>query len=194
MTEPDRSIEPTDQSSVRLDRFSAAGFDRGASRLTEALWMGMGTPILRSFMPGSRWRTWLLRSFGAQIGRGTVWKSGVRIKFPWRLVVGDHCWVGEDVWIDNLARVTLADHVCISQGAYLCTGNHDWSRESFDLIAQGINLGEGCWIGAKSVVAPDTQIEEGAVLTAGSVAIGHLKGFTIYQGNKAVPIGKRRVS
>lgn len=144
-------------------------------------------------MPGSRWRAQLLRFFGARIGRGTVWKPGVRVKFPWRLVVGDHCWLGEDVWIDNLAQVKLANHVCVSQGAYLCTGNHDWSRESFDLVAQGINLDEGCWIGAKAVVAPDTHIEEGAVLTAGSVAIGNLERFTIYRGNKAVPVGQRQV-
>lgn len=194
MSEPDVPPGGAETARVRLDRFSAEGFDRGASRLMEALWVGVGGPILRCFVPGSGWRVRLLRLFCARIGKGTVWKPGVRVKFPWRLSVGDHCWLGEDVWIDNLAQISLADHVCVSQGAYLCTGNHDWSIESFDLIVEGITLETGVWIGAKTIIGPGTHFEEGAVLTAGSVAVGHKKRYTIYGGNTAVPIAQRQVS
>lgn len=191
MSEP---VNHSSHSTVRLDRFAGTGFDRGASRLKEALWLGIGALVLRSFVPGSSWRARLLRIFGATVGHGTVWKPGVRVKFPWRLTIGDHCWIGEEAWIDNLGRVTLADHVCISQGAYLCTGNHDWSRETFDLIVQGITVENGAWIGAKSIVGPGTRIQEGAVLTAGSVANGTLDRYMIYQGNKAVAVGQRRIA
>jgi putative colanic acid biosynthesis acetyltransferase WcaF len=179
---------------MRLDQFQTNDFDRGAPRSVEALWMAANRLMLSSWLPGSGWRVRLLRVFGAQVGRSVVIKPGVRVKFPWRLVVGDHSWIGEDVWIDNLAQVTVADHVCISQGAYFCTGNHDWSRETFDLVVQEITVETGAWVGAKSVVGPGAKIQKGAVLTAGSVASGTLYPYTIYQGNKAVAVGHRRVS
>jgi putative colanic acid biosynthesis acetyltransferase WcaF len=188
MTEPTLQRH-TEQ--VRLDKFSATGFDRGASRLKEILWVGIGAPVLKSFVPGSCWRAILLRSFGASIGRRTVWKTGVRVKFPWRLIIGHNCWIGEEAWIDNLAQVTLEDHTCISQGAYLCTGNHDWSLETFDLVVQDIYVETGAWIGAKSIVCPGTRIQKGAIVTAGSVANGTLDCYTIYRGNRAAAIGRR---
>ena len=193
MTDLDGASAEREQGRVRLDRFSAAGFDRGASRFKEALWVGIGSPLLSSFIPGSGWRVRLLRSFGARIGIGTVWKPHVRVKFPWRLAIGDLCWVGEEVWIDNLASVTLGNHVCLSQGAYLCTGNHDWSVETFDLITQEIIIRDGSWVGAKAVVGPGTTIEEAAVLTAGSVGSGGLEARKIYRGNPAEPVGHRKI-
>jgi len=177
--------------SVRLDQFSSQGFDRGASRLREVLWITFGNPLLQCFIPGSKWRVALLRAFGATIGVATVWKPHVRVKFPWRLAVGNHSWIGEDVWIDNLAQVTIGSHVCISQGAYLCTGNHDWSHPSFDLITEPIELERGVWIGARAIVMPGTHAEEGAILTAGSAAGGRLERFKVYQGNKATVVGNR---
>ena len=92
----------------------------------------LGLPVLRcSVLPSSSLRALLLRCFRASIGEGVVIKPGVRIKYPWRLRAGNNCWLGENCWIDNLATVTLGDDVCISQGAYLCTGNHDWSDSAF---------------------------------------------------------------
>lgn len=179
---------------MKLDTFSSAGFDRGSSRTAEAAWLVLSGLLVASWLPGSGWRVRLLRAFGAQVGTGVVLKPGVRIKFPWRLRIGDHSWVGEDVWIDNLGEVTVADHVCISQGAYLCTGNHNWSRETFDLVVQSITVETGAWIGAKSIVGPGTRIQEGVVLTAGSVANGTLDCYTIYRGNKAVAVGQRRIA
>ena len=143
-------------------------------------------------LPGSGWRTLLLRFFGARIGQGVVFKSGVRVKMPWRLTIGDHCWIGEDVWIDNLAEVRLGDHVCVSQGAYFCTGSHDWAKHSFDLIVKPIVVGPRAWIAAKCVVAPGVSVGDGAVLVLGSVATQDLEPLAIYAGNPAVRIKSRR--
>ena len=100
----------------------------------------MGQPLLRSWLiPFSRVKVVVLRTFGASIGRGVRIKPGVKVKFPWRLTVGHHCWLGEDLWIDNLAEVRIGAHCCLSQGVYLCTGSHDWSRDTFDLIINTVS-------------------------------------------------------
>ena len=133
----------------------------------------------------------MLRLFGAKIGRYAVVKPGVNIKYPWRLRAGDHCWIGERVWIDNLADVEIKNHVCISQGVYLLTGNHDYKKPAFDLITDPILLEDGVWIGAKSIVCPGVCGHSHAVLCAGSVATKSLDAFGIYQGNPAVKIRDR---
>ena len=136
-------------------------------------------------MPSSVARVCLLRWFGALIGHGVVIKPSFDVKYPWRLEVGDHCWLGERVWIDNLATVTLASNVCISQGAYLCTGNHDWSDPHFGLRVDSIVLEEGSWVGAKAILAPGSRLGICSVAAAGTLISGTVPNFEIYAGNPA---------
>ena len=167
---------------VRLDQFNNADYHRGRPALVEALWLVAQALFLRSFIPGSLHRRLLLRLFGARIGTGVVIKPGVRVKFPWRLEVGAHAWIGEGVWIDNLAEVKIGAHCCLSQEAYLCTGSHDWSKTTFDLMTAPIIIGEGAWIAARAVVAPGVVVGEGAVLGLASLASKSLEAQGIYRG------------
>lgn len=180
-------------SRVRLDRYSARAFRRGRSLLSEAVWLVAQTAILTSPLPGSRLRAWLLRRFGARIGQHVTIKPGVRVKFPWRLQIGDHSWIGEGVWIDNLAEVRIGDHCCISQGVYLCTGSHDWSQPSFDLVVRPIAIESQCWLAARSVVGPGVTVQEGAVLGLGSVAAHDLQAWQVHLGSPARPVRPRVV-
>jgi putative colanic acid biosynthesis acetyltransferase WcaF len=133
----------------------------------------------------------ILKLFGSKIGKGVVIKPGVNIKYPWFLTIGDYSWIGEDVWIDNLAQVTIGLNCCISQGALLLCGNHNFRSETFDLIVKPITIEDGAWVGAKSVVCPGVTVSEDAVLAVGSVATTSLDAATIYQGNPAVSKSKR---
>lgn len=147
--------------------------------------------FIGSRIPGSAHRQLLLRLFGARIGEGVCIKPAVRVTFPWRLSIGDHSWIGEDVWIDNLEHVEIGRNCCISQGAYLCTGSHDWSRQSFDLIVRPIVIGDCAWIAAKACVAPGVSCGIGAVLSLGSVATADLAPWNIYSGTPAVAVRTR---
>lgn len=176
---------------MRLDLFDNTVFSRAKPVWVEALWLIVQCLFIRSQLPGSAHRRILLRLFGARIGKGVTIKPGVRVKFPWRLTVGDHSWIGEDAWIDNLADVTIGAHCCISQAAYLCTGNHDWKAASFNLRTAPIRICDGAWIAARSVVAPGVTVGEGSVLAIGSVATRNLHDWSINAGNPAKQIGPR---
>jgi putative colanic acid biosynthesis acetyltransferase WcaF len=179
---------------VDLGSFNNSWYSPGRSKLVQALWFFLGLPLLRSsIVPSSAFRRALLRLFGARIGHGVVIKPGVRVKYPWLLEIGDQSWIGEDVWIDNLARVEIEDNVCISQGAYLCTGNHDWADAAFGLIVRPIVLRAGSWAGAKSVLCPGVELAEGSIAAAGSVVVKSLKPWTVYAGNPAAPVRARVV-
>lgn len=179
----------TCDSAVNLSRFDNSGFMRGRSYLIEALWILVQALLVSSFLPGTSHRVLLLRAFGSTIGRGVTIKPRLRVKFPWRLRVGDHVWLGEDVWIDNLADVRIGSNVCISQGTYLCTGSHDWKSRTFDLRAEPITVGDGAWLAARTTVGPGVEIGEGAVLTLASAAYSSLAPWSIYCG---VPAALRK--
>ena len=179
---------------VQLHRYDNSWYRPGGSFAKRALWMFLGQPILgSSWLPSSGLRVRLLRSFGASVGRGVVIKAGVRVKYPWHLEVGDDCWIGEDCWIDNLTTVRLASNVCISQGAYFCTGNHDWSDPLFGLRVEPIELGEGAWAGAKSLLTPGTVLGRYAVASAGAVVRGAIPDFEVHAGNPAQFVKLRRI-
>ena len=172
---------------VDLSRFDNSAYKTGVPFVNAALWFFLGLPILQSgVLPFSGLKIWLLRLFGAEIGDGVVIKPRTRVKYPWHLRVKNNAWLGEDCWIDNLCLVEIGESACISQGAYLCTGNHDWSDPEFALRIGGISVGDMAWVGAKAIVCPGVQIEEGAVATAGSVITRRLPAWTIWSGN---PVG-----
>ncbi|MGB3651433.1 MAG: WcaF family extracellular polysaccharide biosynthesis acetyltransferase [Rivularia sp. (in: cyanobacteria)] len=178
---------------MRLDNYTLGSYTIGAPYWKQLLWYFLGSPLVESYwIPFSAIKVRILRSFGAKIATGVRIKPGVRVKFPWRLVIGDYTWIGENAWIDNVALVTIESHVCISQGVYLCTGNHDWNHPDFKLIPAPIHIKKSSWIAAKSIIGPGVIVGEGAVLTLGGVTGRSLEAMTIYSGNPAQPLKKRR--
>jgi putative colanic acid biosynthesis acetyltransferase WcaF len=164
----------------------------GAGIFKQAAWYVTNSLLFKSYiLPFSGLKILILRLYGANIGRGVVIKPGVNIKYPWKLTLGDFSWIGEKVWIDNLDQVRIGNSVTISQGSYLLTGNHDFSKTSFELITGAINIAEGGWIGAQAVVCPGVQVGTHAVLTVGSVATKNLEAYGIYQGNPAIRVKER---
>ena len=180
---------------MRLDHYTLGTYTPGAPYWKQILWYFIGDPLLRShWLPFSPLKVWILRSFGSKIGHDVRLKPGVRVKFPWRLTVGDCVWIGENAWLDNLAPITLESHVCLSQDVYLCTGNHDWNHPDFKLIPAEIYIEEGSWIAARAAIGPGVRIGTGCVLALGSVTGRALEPMTIYAGNPAQPIKKRAIA
>lgn len=175
-----------------LSSFTTDNFDKGAGFIKQTLWYFVNALFVRaSWNPFMRIKIALLKAFGAKIGKGLVIKNNVCIKFPWKLTLGENVWLGEDCWIDNLDYVTIGNNVCISQGALLLTGNHDYTLSTFDYRNAPIVVEDGAWIGAKSVVCPGVTVKSHAILTVGSVATKNMEAFSIYQGNPASVIRKR---
>jgi len=143
-------------------------------------------------VPFSALLVFILRLFGAKIGKEVRIKPGIHIKYPWKLTIGNYSWLA-DCYIENLDFVHIAENCCISQQAMLITGNHDFSKTSFDLITKPITIEEGAWIGAGAIVGPGLRVKSHSVLTAGSMATKDLEAYTINQGNPAVNIKERKI-
>jgi len=176
-----------------LRKFNNSWYKPG-SVVARVIWYCIQAAFFRSAFPFSAFKVLLLRLFGAKVGSGVVIKPHVRIKYPWRLSIGDHSWIGEDVWIDNLGKVSIGSNCCLSQGAFILCGNHDYSKQTFDLMVGDITLEEGVWLGARSIVCPGVTCRSHAVLNAGSVATKDLEAYGIYKGNPAERVKERTIS
>lgn len=173
--------------------FNKKGFDSGASGLKIFCWYFISAIFIRSgLIPVSSIIVFILRLFGAKIGKDVRIKPYIYVHYPWRLSIGDHSWLAE-CRIENLALVIIGKNVCVSQKAMLLTGNHNFSVQHFDLITKPIVLEDGVWIGANAVVCPGITAKSHAVLTVGSVATKDLEAYSIYQGNPAIKIKDRTI-
>ncbi|GAB4045204.1 WcaF family extracellular polysaccharide biosynthesis acetyltransferase [Spirosoma litoris] len=177
-----------------LSRFDNSWYDHGP-RWRVIVWFIVNAFFINTYLPipGS-FRIAILRLFGAKIGHHVMLKPAVNIKYPWLLEVGNYVWIGEQVWIDNLSKVIIGDHACLSQGAMILTGNHNYRLSTFDLTTRPITLDDGVWIGAKAVVCAGVHCESHAVLSVNSVATHSLEAYGIYQGNPAVFVRQRTIT
>ncbi len=180
---------------VRLAEFANPELDPGRSLLVRALWLGTSLAFFETGFPWpSALKGAILRLFGARIGDGVVIKPRVTIKSPWRLAVGDHSWIGERVWLDSLAEITVGANVCLSQGAMIETGNHDWTDPRFGLRLGPVEIQDGAWVAVRALVLPGARLAAHSVLTAGSVLAGETEPYGIYTGVPAVRVKERRLA
>jgi putative colanic acid biosynthesis acetyltransferase WcaF len=138
-------------------------------------------PLVTSY----RFKRFTLRLFGATVGDGLIIKPGVHLKYPWRIRLGKNCWLGERAWFDNMEDVWLGDNVVVSQGAYICTGNHDWSDPGMGLAPQPVVIEDGAWIGAFARIGPGCRVAEESIVVLGGVLLRDTERRGIYAGNPA---------
>lgn len=176
---------------VDLSLYNNSSYQPGNS-FKRLLWWIFSYAFINTFFPWPIFlKTSILRAFGASIGSKVTIKPSVNIKYPWFLTIHDKVWIGEKVWIDNLTNVTIGSNSCLSQGAMLLTGNHNFKKTTFDLILGEINLEDGVWVGAKSTVCPGIHMKSHSILTVGSVLTQNTEAYTVYQGNPAQIVRKR---
>ena len=177
-----------------LSKYDNSDFNPGAGVIKRALWYIVNAIFFTGWLiPHSRIKCALLRLFGSQIGVGVNIKPRVNIKYPWNLKVGNYVWIGEGAWIDSLDKVIIGSNVCVSQEAYILTGNHDYNDFNFGLITAEVRIEDSAWVGARAVVCPGSVISSNSILTAGAVFSGETQVNGIYQGNPAIWIRGRKV-
>jgi putative colanic acid biosynthesis acetyltransferase WcaF len=162
--------------------------------LRRVFW-GMAWPLFRfSPRPCFGWRCFILRCFGARVGRQVHIYNSTRIYYPWNLTVGDWSTIGEDALIYNLGPVTLGEKVTISHRAHLCAGTHDYSQPDLPLLKPPITVGDQAWICADAFIGPGVTVGEGAVVGSRAVVTKDVEPWTVVVGNPARFIKKRALS
>lgn len=177
---------------VDLSKFNNTAFSRGASVGKELLWRIVQQSVFNiEWVKAYGLKHRVLRCFGATLQAGVVIKPKAKITFPWKLSIGANSWIGEEAWLLNLDRIEIGSNVCVSQRALLCTGSHNWKKDSFDLITDPIIIEDGAWICADVFIGPGVTVGKNAVVTAGSVVTKDLPPDMICSGNPCVAVKKR---
>jgi putative colanic acid biosynthesis acetyltransferase WcaF len=104
-------------------------------------------------------RRWLLRSFGARVGQGAIIRPSVTVTYPWKVSIGDHAWVGDDVVLYSLGENDIGAHAVVSQSSYLCASDHDYTQPDFPIRARKITIGPEAWVAADVFVAPGVTLQ-----------------------------------
>ncbi len=160
---------PADGPTWSLRGFRGDGYDKGRSKLVQALWFACMNLVWAKWWCPPRARPAILRLFGAEVGTNVFIRHRVRVLWPWKLTVGDDVWIGEDAWLLDLEPITIGHDVCVSQGAFLCTGSHDRRSPTFEYDNGPIAVEPGSWIGARATVLRGVTVGAGAVVAAGAV-------------------------
>ena len=153
----------------QLGEFRGSGYSKGRGIVWQALWFATQHLVFAKWWCPAALRVAILRAFGANVGTGVLIRHRVRVHWPWKLTIGDHCWIGEGGWLLNLEEIVLRDNVCVSQDAFLCTGGHDPRSPSFEYDNGSISVGASSWIAARAIVLRGTDVPGGAVVPAGAV-------------------------
>ncbi|MHB8458922.1 MAG: WcaF family extracellular polysaccharide biosynthesis acetyltransferase [Candidatus Limnocylindrales bacterium] len=181
-------------SPVDLTQTTRRGYHPGRSYAYRALWVLVeAVVLLNPVVTPYALKRWVLRRFGARIGAGVLIKPSVHVKYPWHLEIGDNAWIGERAWIDNFVRVRIGANAVVSQGAYLCTGNHDWSDPGMGLVVKPLTVEDGAWVGAFARIAPGVTVGREAVVALGGVLLSDAVPGGIYSGNPAVRVRDRSI-
>jgi putative colanic acid biosynthesis acetyltransferase WcaF len=138
----------------------------------------------------SRLRVMVLRRFGARIGSGVVFRPRTRVKFPWKLQIGERCWIGEGVWFHNQDRIELGCDVVISQETMLTTGSHAHRRD-MALITRPIVIEDGAWITSRCLVLGGSRVGRGALVHPMTVVSGDVAADAVLAGSRCEVIGSR---
>lgn len=177
---------------VDLSKFNNSWFNPGKGLPIRTVWYFINAIFLQNPLnPSSNLKIILLRWFGARIGVGVNLKPSINIKYPWNLEIGDYTWIGEGVWLDSLGKITIGNNCCISQGVYLCTGNHNWTDPAFGLVVKPITVEDGVWVGARAIILPGVNLGSHSVVTGGSSVSVNTKPYMIYVGNPAQLVRER---
>jgi putative colanic acid biosynthesis acetyltransferase WcaF len=175
-----------------LARFKVPTGFRGRSALVVLLWQLVQTTLFAcSPQPAYGWRRLLLRLFGAKVGTGVIVRQTARITYPWKVVFGDYCQVGDHAEIYSLGPIAIGRNAVVSQRSYLCAGTHDHHDLAFPLMAGSIVVEDEAWIATDCFIAPGVRVGLGAVVAARSTVLADVPGAVVVAGNPAM-FKKRR--
>ena len=176
----------------RLDSFQLPENFRGRSAFYVQLWWLVQATLFAwspQFLYG--WRRFLLRLFDAKIGEGVLVRPTVKVTYPWKVTIGDYSWIGDDAVLYSLGKINVGSHTVISQKCYLCTGSHDYTKITFDIYAEPIEIGEQVWLASDVFVSPGVSVGDGTVVGMRSTVLNDLPGGKVCYGNPAKPVRDR---
>ena len=178
-----------------LSSFTVPGTFRGRSKVTVQIWWIVQASLF-SWSPEILygWRSFLLRLFGAQIGKKVRIRSSVTITYPWKIKVGDYTWIGHDCTLYSLGEISIGSHVAIAHKVYLNTGGHEYDKKTFDIFSKPVVVEDQCWLTNDVYVAPGVTIGKGTIVSARSTVLKDLPPGKICVGTPAKPIKDRGIS
>ncbi|MCA9251503.1 MAG: acyltransferase [Phycisphaerales bacterium] len=143
------------------------------------------TAFLPDVIPILRFRGFLVRWCFKKCGKNFQIASGVRITFSTRVELGDDVYIAPACWIQGIGGIKLGNGVMLGPNTVLSSTNHtriDGSYRFGQGVTDPIEIQDGAWTGALSVITAGTTIGCGAAVAAGSVVTKNVPAHSIVGG------------
>lgn len=177
-----------------LKRYKTPKNFRGKSKVIVQIWWLVQASFFKMSPQGFYgWRRFLLKCFGANIGKNVIIRPTVKITYPWKVVIGENSWIGDDVVLYSLGEIYIGKNAVISQKSYLCTGSHEYTKLDFPIYNKKIVISDECWIATDVFVSPGVTIGKGSIIGSRSSVFKDMPEGWICYGNPAKPIKRREV-
>lgn len=177
---------------IDLSKYDQSWYSKERSNAVVLLWWFIqGTVFRFSIHNMYAWRAFLLRCFGAKIGKNVLIRSSAKFTYPWKVTIGDNSWIGDNVQFYSLDKIIIGNDCVVSQESYLCTGTHDIKDEKFGLLTKPIVVKDGAWIASDVFVYPGITIYEMGVVAARSTVVKDVPYNEVHMGAPAKFIKKR---
>lgn len=167
------------------------GFRGRSALIVQLWWLIQATFFACSPQFMYCWRRWLLRLFGANIGKGVLIRPSVKITYPWKVSIGDFAWIGDDVILYSLGQIEIGNNTVVSQRSYLCAAGHDYTKSDFPIYDKRVCIGAQVWLATDVFVAPGVTVNDGTVVGARSSVFHDLPPMMMCVGNPARPVKPR---
>lgn len=177
-----------------LSQFKMPSNFRKASAVKVQLWWLVQATLFKwSPQVLYKFRSFLLRLFGAKVGKSVVIRPTVTVTYPWNVSIGDYAWIGDDVVLYSLGEIHIGDHAVVSQRSYLCTGDHDHTQIDFPIRGHKIIVENEAWVATDVYIAPNVTIGRGAVIGARSSVFKNMPEGYMCLGSPCKPIKPREM-
>lgn len=201
-SKPMKRVAVAGSAGLSLDSISLKDLPEGTvvghfttqEKIKRLLWVCVQSTLFR-FSPrrADGWRAFLLRLFGAKMGRVELIRNTVRIEVPWNLDIGDDVQIGDAVYLYSLGPIKIGDRTIVSQFVHICAGTHDFERLDFPLVRVPVDIGSDCWIATDSYIAPGVRVGQGVVVGARANVVRNLPEWKVCVGSPAKPVKDRRL-
>lgn len=171
---------------------TVAGYFSRRENVRRAIWYIVEATFFRwSFRRADRWRSFLLRCFGARVGKRCLIRRSAHIEIPWHVTIGDDVMLGEQAIVYSLGPIVIGDRTMISPYVHLCGGSHDHRDRRMTLLRVPVTIGSDVWIAADAFIGPGVNVGDGTIVGARSSVFKDLPAWKVCHGNPARVVRER---
>jgi acetyltransferase-like isoleucine patch superfamily enzyme len=122
----------------------------------------------------------------------------VYMRYPKKVIIGEYTTINRGAtligsYYNKNTEIRIGNNVAIGPYCTFYSAGHDYRYLNLPDIAQSIIIEDNVWIGGRTVILPGVRLGEGCIIGAGSIVTKDVSPWCVAVGNPAKVINKRKI-